>query len=53
MLNHVPSASTIILEADFKALIHRGLNPNLKLSEIIKACAGCLAPSEDLLVSTV
>lgn len=52
-LLHVPSASTIILEADFKAVIHRGLNPDRKLPEIIKASVGCLAPSVDALVSTV
>lgn len=52
-LLHIPSASTIILEAGFKALIHRGLNPDQKLPEIIKAYAVCLAPSEEALVSTV
>lgn len=50
---HLPSSSTIILVADFKAFVHRGLNPDQKLFEIIKACAGCLAPSEDVLVSIV
>lgn len=50
-LLHIPSASTNILEADFKAVIRRGLNPDQKWSENIKAHAGCLAPSEDALVS--
>lgn len=52
-LLHIPSASTTILEADFKALIHRGLNPDQNLPQIIKAYAACLAPSEDALVCTI
>lgn len=55
MLNplHIPSASTISLEAYFKALIHRGLNTDQKLSEIIKVSAGSSTTSEDALVSMV
>lgn len=51
MLNllHIPSTSTISLEAYFKAFIHRGLNPDQKLSEIIKVSAGSLGTSEDAL----
>lgn len=50
-LLHIPSATIIILKADFKAFIHSCLNPDRKLSETIKACAGYLAPSEEALVS--
>lgn len=41
---HIPSASTIILEIDFKTLAHGGLSSDQKFSEIIKACDRCLAP---------
>lgn len=49
----IPCASTINLEAYFKAFIHRGLNPDQKLFEIIMVSAGSLATSEDTFVSMV
>lgn len=49
----IPCASTINLEAYFKAFIHRGLKSDQKLPEIIKVSAGSLATSEDALVSMV